>query len=108
MSESDLETPGGALAEAPEDRMDEDDRLKPEFVRRVMERVEAGDTEGARGLVEPLHPADLADLFELVDRDERRELAAALPDLLDGDVLAEIDDWRRDPLLHALEPHKVA
>ena len=108
MSESDLETPGGALAEAPEDRMDEDDRLKPEFVRRVMERVEAGDTEGARGLVEPLHPADLADLFELVDRDERRDLAAALADLLDGDVFAEMNDWVREELIDALEPHEVA
>ena len=108
MSESDLETPRGALAEPPEDRMDEDDRLKPEFVRRVTERVEAGDTEGARALVEPLHPADLADLFELVDRDERRELAAALADLLDGDVFAEMNDWVRDELIDALEPHQVA
>ena len=108
MSESDLETPGGALLETAEDRMDEDDRLKPEFVRRVLERVEAGDTEGARGLVEPLHPADVADLFELVDRDERRALAAALADLLDGDVFAEMNDWVREELIDALEPHEVA
>ncbi len=69
MSDSDLETPGGALPETAEETLDEDDRLKPEFVRRVLELVEAGDTEGARALVEPLHPADVADLFELVDRD---------------------------------------
>src|SRR3712207_7210465 len=77
MSDSELETPGTALPETPEDRLDEDDRLKPEFVSEVLERVEAGDTEGARALVEPLHPADVADLFELVDRDERRGVAAA-------------------------------
>ena len=40
---------------AAENRLDADDRLRPEFVRAVMERVEAGDEEGARALVEPLH-----------------------------------------------------
>jgi magnesium transporter len=102
MSDSELEAPG------PEERLDEDDRLKPEFVREVIERVEAGDDEGARALVEPLHPADRADLFETVDRDQRRMLAAAVSDLLDADVFAEMNDWVRDDLIDALEPHEVA
>lgn len=107
MSDSELEPP---LAPPPADneQLDEDDRLKPEFVRAVIERIEAGDPEGARALVEPLHPADIADLFELVDRDDRPALAAALADILDGDVLAEMNDWVRDELLDALEPHQVA
>jgi len=108
MSDIDLDAPGGALPDTPEDRLDEDDRLKPEFVRMVLERVEAGDTDGARALVEPLHPADIADLFELVDRDDRRALAAAVSDLLDADVFAEMNDWVRDELIDALEPHEVA
>jgi magnesium transporter len=114
MSESESEAPETAVAEAEappattDDRLDEDDRLKPEFVREVMDRVEAGDTEAARSLVEPLHPADVADLFELVDRDERRALAAAIADLLDADVFAEMNDWVRDELIEALEPHEVA
>jgi magnesium transporter len=107
MSESEFETPGGARAAA-EDRLDEDDRLKPEFVRAVLDRVEAGDDDGARALVEPLHPADLADLFEQVDREERRALAAAIADQLDGEVFAEMNDWVRDELLDALEPAQVA
>ena len=108
MSDSELDAPPSAPAEAPEDRLDEDDRLRPEFVREVLERVEAGDAEGARSLVEPLHPADVADLFELVDPDERRALAAALADVLDADVFAEMNDWVRDELIDALEPHEVA
>jgi magnesium transporter len=107
MSESDLEIPEDA-APVVETRLDEDDRLKPEFVQEVVERADAGDDEGARALVEPLHPADIADLFELVDRDQRQRLAAALAGLLDGDVLAEMNDWVRDELLEALEPHQVA
>ena len=108
MSDSELEIPEGAPPATVESRHDEDDRLKPEFVRAVVERVEAGDSEGARALVEPLHPADIADLLELVDRDERRALATTLAGLLDGDVLAELNDWVRDELLEALEPHEVA
>ncbi len=91
-----------------ETRLDEDDRLRPEFVREVMDHVHAGDADGARALVDSLHPADLADLFELLDRDNRRALAATLTDLLDGDVLAEMNEWVRDDLLDALEAHEVA
>ena len=108
MSDSELDIPHGAPSPASESRHDEDDRLKPEFVREVIDRVEAGDIEGARGLVEPLHPADIADLLELFASDERQALAAALAGLLDGDVLAELNDWVREELLDALEPHQVA
>ncbi|HEX8526930.1 magnesium transporter [Allosphingosinicella sp.] len=111
MSDSDLEPPEGAPPIPPppaEDRLDEDDRLKPEFVREVMGLVEAGDSEGARELVRPLHPADLADLFELVDSDDRRALAASIADELDADVLAEMNDWVREELVEALEPAAVA
>ena len=89
-------------------RLDEDDRLKPQFVREVMERVEAGDAAAAQAMVEPLHPADLADLFELVDSDDRRQLAAALAGLLDADVLAEMNDHVREELVDALDPRQVA
>jgi magnesium transporter len=92
----------------PETQLDEDDRLKPEFVRSVIERLEAQDPDGARALVEPLHPADIADLFELAPSDWRRPLAAALMDLLDGDVFAEMNDWVREDLIDELDAAQVA
>ncbi|MBC7987025.1 MAG: magnesium transporter [Sphingomonadaceae bacterium] len=97
-----------APIETPATDLDEDDRLRPQFVEEVLERVEAGDSEGAREMVGRLHPADIADLFELVDRDERMPLAAALADLLDADVIAELNDHVREELIDALEPHQVA
>ena len=103
MSETDLQT-----ETAPETQLDEDDRLRPEFVRDVLARVEAGDDQGARDLVSPLHPADIADLFELTPSDRRGPLAAALADLLDGDVLSEMNDHVREEMIDALEPHQVA
>jgi magnesium transporter len=89
-------------------QLDEDDRLKPEFVRAVLDAVDAGDDEGARALVEPLHPADIADLFELTPHEERGHLAKAITDLLDADVFAEMNDYVREDLIDALEPHEVA
>src|SRR3954454_15100435 len=106
MSESDFETP--ATAPPPDARLDEDDRLRPEFVRAVVGRVEAGDAEGARAMVAPLHPADVADLFELLESDDRRALATALAGLLDGDVLAEMNEHVREELIDALDPRQVA
>ena len=108
MSDSDLDPEAPAALGASGERMDADDRLRPEFVRAVVERVEAGDDEGARALVEPLHPADLADLFELVDSDDRRALAAAIADMLDGDVLAEMNEHVREELVDTLDPRQVA
>ncbi|MBA17089.1 MAG: magnesium transporter [Sphingomonas sp.] len=94
--------------EAPESELDEDDRLKPDFVRSVLDAVEAGDAEEARSKVEPLHPADIADLVELTPADLRPALAAAIADFIDGDVLSEMNDWVRDELIAALEPHQLA
>jgi magnesium transporter len=97
------------LSPAPHDTgLDADDRLKPDFVRGVLDLVEAGDAEGARAKVEPLHPADIADLIELTPQESRAALASAIADLIDGDVMAEMNDWVRDGLIDALEPHQVA
>jgi magnesium transporter len=115
MSESEFEAPRmeGAIGveETPpsaDPHHDEDDRLKSEFVSKVIERLHAGDTEGVRTLVEPMHAADIADLFELIGREDRPALASALAGLLDGDVFAEMNDWVRDELMEALDPHQVA
>jgi magnesium transporter len=103
MSETELTAPPET-----ETQLDEDDRLKPEFVRAVIERLEADDPEGARALVEPLHPADIADLFELAPAEWRGPLAAALKDVLDADVFAEMNDYVREDLIDELEPAQVA
>ncbi len=95
-------------AAAPESQLDEDDRLKPEFVSAVLDAVDEGDAEAAHVLVAPLHPADIADLIELVPSERRADVVTAISDLIDGDVLAEMNDWVREALVDALEPHQVA
>jgi magnesium transporter len=97
------------LDEAPENNVtDEESRLRPEFVERVLDAVDEGDVETARKLVEPLHPADVADLIELAARDEREGLVKALAGIVSPDVLAEMNDYVREGLLDEMEPQQVA
>ncbi len=105
MSETAVETPAPAGIGTD---LDEDDRLKREFVDAVVDRLDADDGEGARELVGRLHPADIADLFELVDRDRRSALAAAVSELLDGEVLSEMNDFVREALVGELDNIQVA
>jgi magnesium transporter len=97
--------PSGAGAHRP---MDAEDRLRPDFVDKVLDAVDAGDDVTARALVEPLHPADVADLIELAARDEREGLVKALAGIVDADVLAEMNEHVREALIEALEPEQVA
>jgi magnesium transporter len=88
--------------------VDEEDRLRPEFVDKVLDAVDAGDDETARKLVAPLHPADIADLIELAAHDEREGLVKALAGIISPDVLAEMNDYVREGLLDEMEPQQVA
>jgi magnesium transporter len=94
--------------DTPNSVMDEETRLRPEFVDKVLDAVDAGDDETARNLVRPLHPADVADLIELAARDEREGLVKALAGIVSPDVLAEMNDYVREDLLDELEPQQVA
>ena len=51
------------LAEDIVETLDEDNRLTRDFVDRVLDAVEEGDLAEVHRLVEPLHEADIADLF---------------------------------------------
>jgi len=88
--------------------LDEDNRLTNEFVRSVSDAVDEGDSNLAQELVNPLHNADIADLFELIDEDERAPLAGALGDLVSADVLAEMNEHVREDLIEVLEPGQIA
>lgn len=89
-------------------RLDEDNRLEPSFVAEVLRYVLEGNAEKARELVAPLHPADIADLYELTPADQRSKLSDAIDDLIDGDVLAEMNDHVREELIDTYEPQEVA
>ena len=91
-----------------DERHDEENRLKPAYLREIREALENGDKGAVYDLVEPLHPADIADLIELTDRDDRALLAAAITDLMSVEVVAELNDHVREAMMEALPPEAVA
>ncbi len=100
--------PAAAETPAPSESLDDENRLKPEFVRRVKEALEKGETDAVYDMVEPLHPADIADLFELVDQDERLSLARAINDQMSVEVIAELNDYVRELLVEELPAGIIA
>jgi len=114
MSEQDLhpelldEAPRDAEPAAESESLDEENRLKSDFVRSVKAALDDDDNERVYNLVEPLHAADIADLFELIDEDERLPLASAISDLMGVEVIAEMNDWVREALVEALPADVVA
>src|SRR3569623_314908 len=87
-------------------RFDGEDRLKADFVRKVSEALDDGDNGRVYDLVEPLHPADIADLFELIPSERRPAFAKAITDLMGSEVIAELNDHVREQLVESL-PHET-
>ncbi|WP_370246184.1 magnesium transporter [Erythrobacter sp. HKB08] len=91
-----------------DERLDEENTLKADFVRQVRDALDDGDDGAVYDLVEPLHPADIADLVELFERDDRARFAAAITDLMSSEVIAELNDFVREDMMEALPADAVA
>lgn len=84
------------------------DGLPPSLMEDILAAFHAGDGARLHALVEPLHPADIADLIEHINGDERQALVAALGDLVDAPVFAEMNDWVREALIDRLDSSQLA
>lgn len=82
--------------------------LTPEFLRAVLDTLDAGSLQELKKLVEPLHPADMAALLSAMSGPQRRELATALGADFDPEVLAELDEDLRTELVRALGAKTIA
>lgn len=86
------------------DDPDSDEQLTPDFMREVIEALDAHDADRLKALVVPLHAADQGDLIELLKPDDRRRFVELMGDALDYEALAELDQSLRDELVAALQP----
>jgi magnesium transporter len=107
----DVARPAGADHETVLDRLpmrDEDGDIRPEFVEKVSAAVQAADAAFLREIVAELHEADLGDLVEALDADERPRLVELTGADFDFSALNEVDDTVREEILEELEPEMVA
>src|SRR3954449_7409677 len=87
---------------------DEDGDMRPEFVEKVSAAVQSADAAFLREIVAELHEADLGDLIEALDPEERPRLVELTAADFDFSALNEVDDSVREEILEELEPETVA
>jgi len=88
------------------EREEDDYGLDPRLVQSIREAIDAGNAPAIDTLMEPLHAADIADVLEQIDPDERRDLVRLWSKGFDGDILSELDEAIREDVIEAL-PHEV-
>jgi magnesium transporter len=86
----------------------DDDRIRPEFLAEISRAIKQSDAGLLRAVVGELHEADLGDLIEALEPDERVRLVELTGTDFDFSALNEVDESVRDDLLEELEPATVA
>ncbi len=82
----------------------EDYALTASFVEKVGDAADDGDGMRLRGLLEDLHPADVADLMGFLTAEHRTVVVQWLPPDLLAETLPELDDGIREEVLERV-PH---
>jgi magnesium transporter len=82
--------------------------IEPAYLARVAEALDGGNHKGLRQLTRDLHAADLADVIEALDQQDRIRLISALGRSFDAEALAELDEGVRDALMEALPNDIIA
>jgi len=87
---------------------DADGNIRPEFLDQARTALEAEDRDALKAQFAGLHEADLGDLLESLDADERPTLIELLGRDFDFTALTELDETVRVQILKALKPWVVA
>jgi magnesium transporter len=101
----------GAEPGSPQDKAAEAEGLyglAPQLVDNIREGLREGQTEAIARIMEPLHPADTADLIETLSGEDRRRIVDLLRRDLDGEVLTYLDERVRDEVVEQLDAAEVA
>lgn len=78
------------------------DHARSENVAAVERLLESGDFEGLLAYLEPIHPADVADILEELDPDAQAAILKRLDNERAAEVLTEIDEVSGQALLRIL------
>lgn len=86
----------------------DDGGLLPNLVDRVSSLIEAGEAEPLKLMLADAHEADMGDLIEQLDAEQRPRLIALLGTAFDFTALTEVDETIRVGILEDLPPETVA
>ena len=79
-----------------------------ELVQTVRGLLESGQTESLRTIIAELHAADVADLLEQLDDDDREKFIEATRQDIEAETLTYLDEDVRDDVMEMLGPKEVA
>lgn len=82
--------------------------LKSDLVDEILAAAAAKDVSLLDALLHPLHPADVADLLEQIDGEDRALVLDLTESGIDGEVLSELDEGLREEVIGTLEPTDLA
>lgn len=80
----------------------------PEYLEQIREIIARGDADAARRELEPLHPADIAELYQDLNLSEAEFLYKLLDEETAADVLLELDEDDRRKLLENMPNEVIA
>ncbi len=78
--------------------------LGPKAVASILYAVDIDDAAKLTDLMEPLHPADIADLLEQINAFDRSRLVRLYGRQFDGEILSELDESIREEVIAVLAP----
>src|SRR6201996_1408467 len=87
---------------------DEEGDIRSEFIDEITRRIKADDATFLREVVAELHEADLGDLIEALEPDDRVSLVELTGADFHFSALNEVDETVREEILEELEPETVA
>ncbi len=101
----------GAAATPVLDRLqmrDENGEIRREFAEQITRDIHAANATKLREIVAELHEADLGDLIEALEPEDRVALVELTGEDFHFSALNEVDDSVREEILEELEPETVA
>ena len=84
------------------------EEITPDQWQVIRAAIEAEDAIGLKTALEPVHPADIADVLEQLDTDQRGNFLRLYAAEFEGEILSEIDESIRDEVIEALPPDVLA
>jgi magnesium transporter len=90
--------------------MDEEGLYGPsqELLQNIKAALAEADIPQVEALIEPLHPADVADLIEHLDPEERRLFLEITRHVIEPETISHLEDTLREEVVDQMKPEELA